>query len=431
MGLVLLGLSHHTAPLDLREHVVYSVDDALQALRRLRAEAEVPQALLLSTCNRTEVYALARDADGVLARLRDAIFADRLADYQGDKEQLLYQLTGDEAVAHLYRVACGLDSMVLGEQQILAQVKNAYDVSQRAQATGSVLHRLVNGAVRVGKRARTETKIGHGSVSVASTAVELAEKVFGDLKGSGALLIGAGENGRLCAQHLLSREVEPLLIANRTGSKAEALAAELGGEVVAFGDVGEALDRVDVVVSTTGAQEPVLCAAKVRPAMKARDQRAMVLLDIAVPRDIDPDVDGIANVFRFDMDALRGIMDQSFSRRKREVPVVERLVENEVGNFMRWWATLDAGPTIRDLHASFERIRAFELEKNAKRFPNDRQEVETFSKNLTRKLLMGVTREIKQYRKDDPRQAERLAALRQMFQLDPEEAEELSTDEEE
>lgn len=431
MGLVLLGLSHHTAPVDLRQQVVYSTEDAMQALRRLREEAEVLQALLLSTCNRTEVYALTRDADGVLARLREAIFADRLADYAGDKEQLLYQLTGDEAVAHLYRVACGLDSMVLGEQQILAQVKDAYAVSRKAQATGSVLHRLVNGAVRVGKRARTETKIGHGSVSVASTAVELAEKVFGDLSRSGALLIGAGENGRVCAQHLLSRKVEPLLIANRTTAKAEALAAELGGEVVAFGELREALGRVDVVVSTTGATEPVLSAASLRPAMKVRDQRAMVLLDIAVPRDIDPDVDGIANVFRFDMDALHGVMDQSFARRKREVPVVERLVETEVGNFMRWWATLDAGPTIRDLHGSFEKIRAFEMEKNAKRFPNDLDQVETFSKNLTRKLLMGVTREIKQYKKGDPLQAERLAALRQMFQLDPDEAEELSPDEEE
>jgi glutamyl-tRNA reductase len=293
-----------------------------------------------------------------------------------------------------------------------------------------VLHRLVNGAVRVGKRARTETRIGYGSVSVASTAVELAEKVFGELTGRGALLLGAGENGRLCAQHLLSREVEPLLITNRTTSKAEALAAELGGEVVPFGELREALGRVDVIVSTTGAQKTVLDAAQVRPAMKARDQRAMVLLDIAVPRDIDPDVDDIANVFRFDMDALQGVMDQSFARRKKEVPVVERLVENEVGNFMRWWATLDAGPTIRDLHASFERIRAFEMEKNAKRFSDGRSQVETFSKNLTRKLLMGVTREIKQYRRDDPLQAERLAALRQMFQLDPEPGEELPQDEE-
>ncbi len=421
MGLVLIGLSHRTTPLDLRQQVVYSADETIQTLRRLKADQQVPQALLLSTCNRTEIYALAADSEELMSRLRVEIFEARLQGYDGESEELLYRETGDAAVAHLFRVACGLDSMILGEQQILGQVKEAYELSLKATAVGSVMHRLVTGAVRAGKRARSETKIGYGSVSVASAAVELAEKVFESLDRRGALLIGAGENGRLCAQHLLSRNVEPLLIANRTMAKAEALAHELGGETVPFDGIAEALTRVDVVVATTSAPDPIISRQHVRLAMKKRGQRALVLLDIAVPRDIAPNVDDIANVFRFDMDALQGITDRNCARRKEEIPVVERLVDSEVDNFMRWWATLDAGPTIRDLHRHFEQIREFEFSKNAKRFGTDKQQVETFSKNLARKLLMGVTREIKQYKKDNPMQAERLAALREMFGLDDDE----------
>ncbi|MEE8408477.1 MAG: glutamyl-tRNA reductase, partial [Myxococcota bacterium] len=382
MGLVLIGLSHRTTPLDLRQQVVYSADETIQTLRRLKADQQVPQALLLSTCNRTEIYALAADSEELMSRLRVEIFEARLQGYDGESEELLYRETGDAAVAHLFRVACGLDSMILGEQQILGQVKEAYELSLKATAVGSVMHRLVTGAVRAGKRARSETKIGYGSVSVASAAVELAEKVFESLDRRGALLIGAGENGRLCAQHLLSRNVEPLLIANRTMAKAEALAHELGGETVPFDGIAEALTRVDVVVATTSAPDPIISRQHVRLAMKKRGQRALVLLDIAVPRDIAPNVDDIANVFRFDMDALQGITDRNCARRKEEIPVVERLVDSEVDNFMRWWATLDAGPTIRDLHRHFEQIREFEFSKNAKRFGTDKQQVETFSKNL-------------------------------------------------
>ena len=421
MGLIVVGLSHHTAPVDLREQVVYSKGDAVEALKRLKAGPGVPQALLLSTCNRTELYALAADDEAAVARVRELIFDGRMKSANGNAEQYLYRRQGIEVVHHLYRVVCGLDSMVVGEAQILGQIKDAYELSRRADSTGTVLHRLIDGAVRVGKRARTETDIGNGSVSVASIAVELAEKVFQNLKGRRALLIGAGENGKLVAQHLLAHEISSLTIANRTLSRAEALADELGGEAIPLAELEEAMSRVDIVVSTTGAPEPVITHDLVRRAMKRRPGGSLVLLDIAVPRDIDPAVDRETDVFRFDMDALQGVVDQNFERRKSEIPTVEKLIETEVGAFLSWWASLDAGPVIRDLHAEFERVRLQEVERNAKRFcEKDREQLDTFSRSVVQKLLAGVTQEIKKYQRTNPDEMERLAALRKMFHLETE-----------
>jgi glutamyl-tRNA reductase len=248
--------------------------------------------------------------------------------------------------------------------------------------------------------------------------VELAEKVFHDLAGKHALLVGAGENGLHCAQHLLARDVASLTITNRTAARAEALALKLGGEAVPFDQLEQGIAAADIVITTTGSPTPIIDQTLVRRAMRERDHVALVLLDIAVPRDIDVAVDHVPNVFRFDMEALEKITDRNLERRRREIPAVERIVRGEIDNFMRWWASLDAGPVIRALHESFESIRAQELQKNAKRFvERDRAELETFSKNLVRKLLMDVTREIKQYRRDDPVEMERLAALRDVFHL--------------
>ncbi len=415
MKLVAVGLSHKTAPLDLRERLVYERDDALATLRRLRAEHDLTQCLLLSTCNRTELYTIGTEPEELDRLVREQVFTPRAGALD---DRVLYRLDGREAVRHLYRVACGLESLVLGEQQILGQVKHAYQLAQRAETAGSVLHRLVRGAFRAGKRSRTETAIGQGAVGVASIAVELAEKVYQTLEGKHALLIGAGANGEHCARHLLAHDVETLTIANRTAEKAEALALDLGGDTVPFDALDSALARADIVVATTGSPEPFIDAARVRHAMRARGHVAMVILDIAVPRDVAPDVDEVANVFRFDMDALTGIAEENVERRRSEIPKVEELVGHEVESFLRWWGSLDAGPVIRDLHQSFEEIRAHELERNVRRFTNeDREQLDTFSRNLVRKLLMGVTQEIKTYRRDDPIEMERLATLRDLFHL--------------
>ncbi len=418
MGLVLLGLNHRTAPLPVREQVVYSREEALGALRALREEQCVPQAMLLSTCNRTEIYAVVADPQGIAPAMRDRLFLTRIPEGNGRRLDYIYQETGENAVRHLFRVACGLDSLVLGEQEILGQVKTAYEIARDAEAAGSVLHKLAARAFHIGKRARTETKIGLGAVSVAFAAVELAEKVFQKLEGRGALLVGAGENGALCARHLLARKVEPLLVANRTTARADALARDLGGETVSFERLAEAMARVDIVVCTTGAPNAIIGRDLVREVMHRREGRPLVLMDIAVPRDVDPAVDGIGSVFRFDIDALTSVVDRNLARREKEVPVVEQMVQVEVESFMRWLDSLAAGPVIRDLHQAFDAVREFEYAKNAKRFrEEDREPLDIFSRNLVRKLLMGITTEIKGYRPDDPVQMERLAALRQMFHL--------------
>jgi glutamyl-tRNA reductase len=415
MSLILVGLNHETAPLPVREKVAYNREDAEAVLRRLRQEEGIPQALLLSTCNRTELYALVPDAARDLPRVKNALFAPRL--HNGDAG-CLYAREDAEAVKHLFRVACGLDSMVLGEQEILGQVKNAYELSRQAETVGSLFHRLAAQAMHVGKRARTETRIGYGAVSVAFAAVELAEKVFQKLEGKGVLLVGAGENGTLCAQHLAARKAAPFLVANRTLEKAEALADAVNGETVGMDRLGEALARVDIVIATTGAPSAVITADLMREVMRRREGRALVLIDIAVPRDVEPEVDRIPNVFRFDLDALKSVVDQSVARRHREVPAVERLIESEVAGFMRWWESLASGPVIRDLHAAFESVRSAEVEKNAKRFlPEDREQLEIFSRNLVRKFLMAASMEMKGYKDDDPVAMDRLAAVRDVFHL--------------
>ncbi len=413
MNVLLLGVNHRTAPLEVRERLVYPRGEAATAVQQLKNGGSLGQVMLLSTCNRTEVYAVAEETEPAAARIRELVFAPKIED-----RGYVYQQRDRQAIEHLYRVACGLDSLVVGEAQILGQVRDAYELSRASAATGAVLHRLLSGALRVGKRARRETEIGAGAVSVASIAVELSEKVFGELSGRRVLLIGAGENGEVCAQHLLGKKIASLTIANRTREKAEALATHLGGEVVAFDALAEAMGDVDVVVSTTGAPEAVINAKMVREAMRKRDQTALVLLDIAVPRDVDPEVDAIPNVFRFDLDALQEIAAKNLEHRAAEIPRVEALVQAEVDSFVAWWGSLHAGPVIRDLHRAFEEVRAHEVERNAKRFaPDDREQLDIFSRNLVRKLLMGVSQEIKGYRRDHPAELERLAALRQVFHL--------------
>jgi len=424
MNLLLLGLSHRTAPLELRERVVYPPDEAAAALRDLKVRGAAPQSLLISTCNRTELYALTANGCSP-AELADAIFIRRVGEEHRADTSWLYRREGRGAVEHLFRVACGLDSMVLGEQQILGQVKTAYEVSRKAETAGTVLHRLANRAFRVGKRARSETRIGEGAVSVAYAAVELAEKVFHDLEGRGVLVVGAGENARLCVEHLLGRKCAPLFIANRTRSHAEELAREFGGEILDLDHLGEAMVHADIVVSTTGSPDPVVREDAVRRAMRERGNKPLILIDIAVPHDIDPAVDAVANVFRFDMDALDDIIERSRRRREREVPTVEELIDHEIDVFMKWLGNLAAGPMIKDLHHAFEDVRREEMERYAGRFgPEHREKLDTFTRNLVRKLLRGVTMEIKGYRLDNPEQADRLATLRALFGLEESESKE-------
>lgn len=416
MGLVVVGVNHRTAPLPLREKLVYSATEAEAMLQELKREREVPQALLLSTCNRTEVYALAeKNARQILT---DSVFQRPSLNGERINAQHLYERENQEAVEHLFRVACGLDSMALGEQQILGQVRTAYELSQKAQTTGTILHRLASRAFKVGKRARTETRIGVGAVSVAYAAVDLARKVFSSLEGRNVLVVGAGENAELCIEHLLERGCRPPTIANRTLSSAEKLVSRFGGRTLALDQLEEGLAKADIVITTTGSPDPVVSVDAVRRARHDKPGRMLVIVDMAVPRDVEPGVDELSDVFRFDMDAIESIVEQNLARRQKEVPRVEALIESEMQNFMKWWRGLASSPVIRELHESFESIRDTEVSRYGKLISDDRTQVDEFTKNLVRKLLRGVTTEIKGYRPENPEELERLAALRRMFSLD-------------
>jgi glutamyl-tRNA reductase len=299
-----------------------------------------------------------------------------------------YMLTSANAVRHLYNVASGIDSMVLGDVQILNQIKESFALAQQEHCVGSVLSRLFTSSLHVGKRTKNETEISEGAVSVSYAAAELASKIFEDLTKRTALLIGAGETGELTAVHLRSRDIGNLWVTNRTRDHAQTLAGKLGGSVVDFAAMQDALHQSDIVISSVNVSSHVLTANDIRAAMKHRGNRPLVIIDIGVPRNIDPAANRIDNVFLHDIDGLNNIIDRNISQRKAEVPKVERIVLDEVIAFERWYTSLDVTPTIQELREQFEDIRATEVAKHLSSFPPEtRETVEMMTRRIVNKIL--------------------------------------------
>lgn len=330
MNLFCVGLSHHTAGVSLRER--FAVDNGALAgtLDALRAEAALHEAVLLSTCNRVEVYGLAGDPDAAARACAD--FLQRAAGAEAD----FYRRDADEGVRHLFRVVSGLDSMVVGETEILGQVKDAYAAALDRGATGAALNRLFQQAFRVAKQVRTETGITRGAVSVGSVAVELAEKIFGDLRACRVLLLGAGEAGARVARSLQSRGVRALVIANRTFERAAELAAELGGMALHYDHWCGALDDSDIIISCTAARGRVLSAPDLAPMLPARADRPLFLLDLAVPRDFDPALNDLEGVYLHDLDSLQAIARQGMAGREGEIARCEELISAHLEEFAQW-----------------------------------------------------------------------------------------------
>jgi len=415
--LTLLGVSHRTDGVERRECLAFEPADARAALEG--RGPELPEALILSTCNRVELYAFGADPARNEARLRELVRETRGLD-PGETPKVAH---GREAVRHLLRVAAGLDSMVLGEMQIQGQVKDAWELARAAGSCGPGLDRLLATAIHAGKRARAETAIGTGAVSVASAAVTLAIRIFGELEGRRVLVIGAGETGRLAARHFAERHPEALRVANRSPERAARLADEVAGRPVAWGELRAALQETDVAVSATSAREPVITASMVAEAMAGRRNRPLVLIDLAVPRDVDPLAAEGENVFLYPIDALRGVVDRSLERRREEVPRVEAIVEQEADRFQEWLRGRDATPVVRELREHFERVRAAELERSLKHFPEgERQRVERLTRALVNKLLHLPTTRLKDLDPDSGEGEERLRAARELFALDSKKA---------
>ncbi len=395
-----LGINHRTAPLELRETLWLSAAEVQQAVSLLKTEL-LSECAIVSTCNRTEVYGL---LDGIATqRDQEELIQEMLAVLRKTKavshsigRSHFYFLASCAATRHLFKVATGIDSMVLGDVQILSQIKEAFQIASSSNTLGPFLHRLMQSTYHVAKRARTETAIAEGAVSVSYAAVELVSKIFADVSSKSALLIGAGETGELTAKHLAARGIGHLVVTNRTRSKAEDIVAPLGGTVVEFDAFREQLELVDIVISSVTSPEHILTTHELQTVMKNRSHRPLVMIDLGVPRNVEPKAKTVENLFLYDVDSLQDVVDQNLQRRKAEIPRVNAIVIEELREFSSWLKSLEIVPTINDLRAHFELIRSEEVAKHINRFTeHDRELMELVSKRIINKLLHNATVELK------------------------------------
>ncbi|HET7790338.1 MAG TPA: glutamyl-tRNA reductase [Gemmatimonadales bacterium] len=393
MSLAVVGVNHRTAPLDVRERFAHAPHEVPASLSRVLA-AGAGGAVLLSTCNRTEFY-LAEPAPDVAAAVWK-ILSERLDGREA--EPFGYVQRGRDAVRHLYRVSAGLDSMVLGESQIQGQVREAWELS-RALA-GPVMHRLFQTALLVGSRVRSETALATGSASVPSAAVAVAGKIFGALSGRTALILGAGDMAELAADCLSSDGVRVTLVANRTYERAQAIAERIGARALTLDEAWDHFADTDIVLSSTAAPHAIVTWARVAPVVARRAGRPLCILDLAVPRDVDPAVAQLDNVFLYDVDDLQSVAAHAALRRRNEVPAAERIVEEETETFWAWYGGLAVVPTIKEFRERLDQVRAAELERAMKRLghlpPEDRAQVEQFSRSLLNKFLHQPTIALKE-----------------------------------
>ena len=406
MTLFALGLSHTTAPLPVRERVVFQVEKLLGALDELTRKRPVAEAAILSTCNRTELYLSAEEPQTA---------AEWLAEYHklrpSEIAPYLYMLPQDQAVRHAFRVAAGLDSMVIGEPQILGQMKEAVRLAQSAGTLGTVLHKLFQRSFAVAKEVRTTTQVGASSVSMAAAAVKLAARIFPSLQEQKVLFIGAGEMIELCATHFAAQAPARLTVANRTLERAHALAHRFGGQSIELRTLAEHLQEHDIVVSCTASSLPILGKGLVERALRARRHRPMFMVDLAVPRDVEAEVAELDDVFLYTLDDLQGIVQGNLDARRSSLEQAEAIIETQVGQFMHWMAARAAVPLIRQLRDQGEAARRQELERAQRmlaRGDDPRQVLEALSQGLTNKLLHGPTQALNEAAEQERRA---LAAL--------------------
>jgi glutamyl-tRNA reductase len=427
MKILLIGLSHKTAPVEVREKLAFShamLRSALTHFEHTHHQAhleDVREGAILSTCNRLEIYALVRDPD-----IAGRAIVDFLAHACDVPPELfsrhLYIYYDEDAVHHLFRVAAGLDSMVLGEPQILGQITDAYEAALSQGAAGTVLSALFRAAIHAGKRVRTETAIGVNPLSISSVAANLAGQLLGDLSERQVLLIGAGEMGAIAVRALQRRGVANITVANRTYQSAAQLAETWGGRAITFQQLTEAMTLADIIITSTGAPHTILNRDLLEPAMAARPSHPLLIIDIAVPRDVDPDVTELPNVHLHDIDDLQSQAEDNVRERISEIPRAELIVETEMDQFLRWLSSLDVVSTITDLRRQFEEMRQRELERLFNRLElneHERELVATMSHRLINKILHEPTLRLKQETANG-NGAIYISTMRQLFLLDKE-----------
>ena len=415
--IVVVGLSHQTAPLAVREALAFPKDRLGEALERAREEAGLAEAMILSTCNRVEIYGRAPEPVAPLVAQFLARFHDRRPE---ELASHLYQLEGDAAVRHAFRVAASLESMVLGESQIFGQVKQAYEAAEEAGALGSVLNALRNRSFAAAKRARSETAIGRNAVSVSHVAVELARKIFGELRDRSVLLVGAGKMSELAARQMVRDGARAAVLGGRTLERAEQLAAALGGRAAPLEALRSEMERVDVVISGTGAPGLVVRREDVEAAQAARRLRPLFLIDIAVPRDIEPAVREVKGVFLYDLDDLRSVADANLRERRKEAASAEAILEQEIRAFLEWRQSLDVVPLLVELRGRADEIRRAEVEKARRRLgtltPEQEKALDAVTSGIVNKLLHSPTVELKRMA-SNRHHTEHVGLIRKLFGL--------------
>jgi glutamyl-tRNA reductase len=421
MNIVLIGMNHKTAPLEIREKLAFSCGDGVDPLQEIMKGPQVMEALYLSTCNRVEVLANTLEMNEAVESVKGFILSHgNLA--PGEMERCLYVHCGSDAVRHLFRVASSLDSLVMGEPQILGQVKDAYRQCVEGKASGVILNKLLHQAFRVAKRVRTETAIAQNAVSVSFAAVELAKKILGHLQGRTILLVGAGEMSELAARHLIQHGAERIIVANRTYARAVRLAEEFHGIPVDFEHLEEKLQEVDIVISSTGAAGYIISKEMIQAALHRRKNRLLFLIDIAVPRDIDPAAGEVDNVYLYNIDDLQAVVDENIRGRLKEAEKAEQIIDEEVVKFSEWLNTLEVVPTIVSLREKVEAIMKDELEKTLAGMQHladeEKKNIEILASSIVNKILHDPVTGLKEESQNGSA-IPFVAVIRRLFKLDP------------
>ena len=421
--IVIVGLNHRSAPIEVRESVAFENAYLRDALARLHNYPSIDEGVILSTCNRVEVVAAVADRRTAFNEISGFLSEQKAHRQLGAIDEHIYSYHGADAVRHLFRVAASLDSMVVGEPQILGQLKEYYDLAQQAGTVGTILHRLFHRSFSVAKRVRTETGIGSGAVSVSSVAVDLAKRIFDRFDDKTVMLIGAGKMGDLMARHLQSHGVRSLMVTNRTFERAVELAERIHGNPIRFEDFPQYLKMADLVIGCTGAPEVLVDAAQVDKVLRERKQRAMFFIDIGDRRNFDAKINDLDNVYLYNIDDLKSVAEENLQGRSNEANKAEGIVQDEVQSFVRWVGSLEQVPTITALRQRFDDIRRRELEKSLGGSLKDlseqqRSALEDMTTAMINKMLHGPISQLKSNSENGEESTLYVAALKKLFDLE-------------
>jgi len=420
MKVFVVGLNHKVADIEVREKLAFDGPKLLEGLLRFKEIPEVNEAIILSTCNRVELYANVNDTEKASEAVKT--FLSEFHNIKRDSlDTALYIYDDIDAVRHIFRVASSLDSMIVGEPQILGQLKDAFELALEKKTTGILLNKLIKKAISVAKRVRTETRIAENAVSISFAAVELAKKIFTDLSEKSFMLLGAGEMAELAARHLINNGVKEVMVANRTYERACDLAKEFNGRPVKFDEFIHEMVHADIVICSTGAPDYILRKNQMQKLIKERKQRQVFIIDISVPRNIDPEINGLDNVYLYNIDDLQGVVDANVFERQKEAEKAGKIVEEEIETFLKWQSSLDSIPTIKALRERAEEMRKEELDKLLNKVSDlgekDREAIEYMAAALMNKLIHPPTAALKESSED---KESLVALIRKLYGIDEE-----------